>query len=97
MEYYKLSDLEFKKILTEVSKTAVESAMIEAGLSSPIIWRVEAVKRYGRKLINRLEKHELIIRKQHYPKGNYYYDVRELNAALVVENRHRFFLRDETP
>lgn len=95
MEYYTLSTLEFRKILTEVSKTAVEAAMIEAGLSSPIIWRVDAIKKHGRKLINRLEKHDLITKKQHYPKGNYYFEVKELNAALVVENRHRFFLRDE--
>lgn len=95
MQYLTLSTLEFRKILQEVSETAVNNALIDAGLTSPIIWRTDAIKLHGEKLLNRFEKYNLIERKQHYPKGNYYYDVKELNAALVTENRHRFYLKEE--
>lgn len=96
MKYYTLSTIEFHKILKEVSETAAANALIQVGLVSPIIWRSEAIKLHGEKLINRLEKHNLIARKQHYPKGNYYYEVKELNYALVTENRHRFFVETES-
>lgn len=90
-----MSSLEFRKILTEVSETAVKNALVEVGKASPIVWRADAMREHGAKLIRRLEKHGLLHKKQHYPKGNYYYDVKELNYALVSENRPRFFLNAE--
>jgi len=92
MNYYKFSEIEFNKILKEVSTVASTNTLIEVGLVSRIVWRSDAIKMHGEKLLNKLEKHGLISRKQHYPKGNYYYDVKELNYALVTENRHRFFV-----
>lgn len=96
MQYLTLSKIEFTKILKEVSKNAAMNALIDVGLVNPIIWRSEAIRLYGEKLLNRLEKYNLIHRKQHYPKGNYYYDVKELNGALVSENRERFYLDENT-
>lgn len=94
MNFYTFSEVEFKKLLSEAAETGATNALINAGLSSPIIWRSEAIRLHGEKLLNRFEKYNLIERRQHYPRGNYYYDVKELNYALVTERRHRFFIEN---
>lgn len=93
MEYYTFSSLEFYKILKEVAEVAVKNALVDTGMENAIIWRTVAIKRYGAKLINKLEKYKLIEKKQHYTNGNYFYDVKELNYALTTEQRHKFFLQ----
>ncbi|MCY4781683.1 hypothetical protein ORI89_18680 [Sphingobacterium sp. UT-1RO-CII-1] len=92
MDYVTLSPIEFRKMLMEAAEIGAKNALIDVGETSPIIWRVEAIKRHGEKLIKRFEKHGLLERKQHYEKGNYYYDVKELNYALTAENRIRFLM-----
>ena len=95
MEYIKMSTLQLLKTLSDASEIAVKNALVELGHSSPIVWRSVAMKAHGPKLIKRLEKNNLLHKKQHYPKGNYYYDVKELNCALTAENRHLFFVQED--
>lgn len=81
---------EFKMVLKEVSEIAVTKALIKAGLAKPIIYRTEAIKIHGFRTIEKLEKFDLIKRRQHHTGGNYYYDVNELNEAIVIDNRHLY-------
>lgn len=91
MEFYTFSRIEFSKMLTEASQIGATRALIDAGIISPTITRQVAIKRYGRKLIDALEKHKLVERRQREENGRYYFDVKELNNAIIAENRHRFF------
>ncbi|WP_293933180.1 hypothetical protein [Sphingobacterium sp. UBA6645] len=78
-------------MLTEASQIGATRALVAAGVVKPTITRKEAVDVHGRKLIEKLERAKLIKRLQREEKGRYYFDVNELNNAIIAENRHRFF------
>lgn len=81
---------EFKRLLVEISEIASDRALIKAGLARPIIYRTEAIRLHGATLIEKLEKLDLITRHQHHVGSNYYYEVSELNEAIVIDNRHLY-------
>ena len=78
---------EFKRILNEVCESASTKALIKAGLARPVIYRTDAIKLHGATVLDKLEKLKLLTRRQHHMGSNYYYDVNELNEALIIENR----------
>lgn len=91
MEFYTFSRIEFYKLLSEASQAGATAALVDAGVISPIINKADAARKHTRHLINKLEKAGLISPKQREHRGFYFYDVKELNSALLTENRHRFF------
>ncbi len=91
MEFYTFSRIEFYKLLSEASQAGATAALIDAGIVSPIISMSDAVKKHTKHTINKLEKAGLIERKQREHRGYYFYDLKQLNNALITENRHRFF------
>jgi len=95
MEFYTFSHVEFYKLLSEASQAGATNALIDAGVVSPIITRAEAFKKHTKHLIQKLEKAGLITPMQREHRGYFFYDVKQLNNALITENRHRFFKGNE--
>lgn len=91
MEFYTFSRIEFYKLLKEASQAGATAALIDAGVISPIINRSEAFKKHTKHLIQKLEKAGMITPMQREHRGYFFYDVKELNNAIIAENRHRFF------
>lgn len=91
MEFYTFSRTEFSKMLSEASEIGATRALVAAGVVNPMITRQEALRTHGKTLIEKLEREKLIKRLQREEKGRYYFDVNELNTAIIAENRHRFF------